>query len=41
MTEIELKFMQVVPSTLKRIEEQQKRIADALEKLVELAKDED
>ena len=40
MTEIELRFMQSVPATLKRIEEQQKRIADALEKLVELAKDE-
>lgn len=33
MTEIELRFMQMVPSRLKGIEEQLKRIADALEKM--------
>lgn len=40
MTEIELKFMQLVPTRLKAIEEQQARIADALEKLVALAREE-
>lgn len=33
MTEIELRYMNVVPARLKAIEEQLKRIADVLEKL--------
>ena len=33
MTEIELRFMQTVPSRLKGIEEQLTRIADALERI--------
>ena len=33
MTEIELRFMHTVPSSLKGIEEQLTRIADALERL--------
>ena len=35
MTEIELRFMQMVPSRLKGIEEQLTRIANALEKIAE------